>query len=203
MTKLTALLFLLPLIALGEDLRLRDGTVYRRARVSDVAPDGLIVNYEKGMAKIDFEQLPKPLQERYGFDPGKAARFRAEETRTARQTAAENQRLIKEHEARVMENLRKSMEQNGDGFSYGGSQSDARVIRRVDAIVTAHADALLAAARAPATFWNAPFWQSPVMHFLSGILGGGGGGGGGRPPEPRGSNAGDAFGSLSFDPANH
>jgi hypothetical protein len=203
MTKLIALFFLLPLIALGEDLRLRDGTVYRRARVSEVAPDGLIVLYEKGMAKIAFEQLPKPLRERYGFDPGKAARFRAGEAKAARETAAENQRLIKEHEARVMENLRKSMEQNGEGFSFGGNKADAGVMRQVDGIISAQAAALVAAERVPATFWNAPFWQSPVVRLLGGILGGGGGGGGRGQAEPRGSFAGDNFGSLSFDPANH
>src|ERR1700749_1196537 len=133
MKRVAALLFLLPLIGLGDDLRLRDGTVYRRATVSEVAADGLIVNYEKGVAKIDFEQLPRPLQERYGYDPRKAARFRAEQARIAQQTAAENQRLIKEHETRIMEKLRKMMEQDGAGFTYQGSKADAALMRQADA----------------------------------------------------------------------
>jgi hypothetical protein len=198
MMKLTVLLFLFPLIALGEDLRAKDGTIYRQAKVSEVAADGLIVSYEKGMAKIDFDQLPKALQDRYGYEPRKATRLRAEQARIAQQTATENQRLIKAHEERVMEKMRKLMDQSGEGFTYRADKADAALARQVGALVDAEAKAKLAAARVPATFWNAPLWKSPLVQVIGGLLGGGDGRG-----QPRGSNAGDGSGFSSSDPANH
>jgi hypothetical protein len=197
MKKVAALLFLLPLLGLGEDLRLRDGTVYHQAKVSEVLADGLIVNHEKGVAKIDFEQLPKPLQERYGYDPKKAARFRAGQTKLAQNTAVENQRLVKEHEARMLEKMRNMMKQDGQGFSYGSNPADAALMRQVDGIVTAQVEAKIAVERTPATFANAPFWDSPVVQLLGALLRSGGSG------DRRAGFPGHDFGPLGWDLPNH
>jgi hypothetical protein len=159
--------------ALAEDLRARDGTVYHRAKVVQIDPDGLIVEYDKGIAKIDFQKLSPEMQRQFGFDKRKADAYRAQET----QVVQENQRIVKEHEQHELERIRKMMESGASGdeliYHAGPTQGNsARIVRQIEREMTAREEAILAAEREPRTFWNAPFWQSPAVEFLGALLGG-------------------------------
>jgi hypothetical protein len=67
---------------------------------------------------------------------------------------------------------------SGDELIYHagpGQGAAARLARQMDSEIEAKQEATLSAEREPRTFWNAPFWQSPAITFLSAVLGGGGG----------------------------
>ncbi|MBI3191431.1 MAG: hypothetical protein HYZ36_02115 [Pedosphaera parvula] len=51
------------------------GRVYTNAMVVRADPDGLVLRFQGGGAKIPFEQLPELLQVQYGYDPEKVRLF--------------------------------------------------------------------------------------------------------------------------------
>jgi hypothetical protein len=57
-------------------IRDNSGREFRQARIKTVDPDGLLVSHEGGVTKVPFVDLPKEIQERYGYDPEKAVAFR-------------------------------------------------------------------------------------------------------------------------------
>jgi hypothetical protein len=65
----------------AEDLSLpaittRNGTVYHHVTVIKVEPDSLTLRHSDGVAKIDFEDLPITLREKYHYDTARAAAFK-------------------------------------------------------------------------------------------------------------------------------
>jgi len=68
--------------------------------VTRVEPDGIMLKTKSGIAKVYFAELPKEVQERFHYDPAKAAQFNAA---TAKQQAPArpegNVRTIREVES--------------------------------------------------------------------------------------------------------
>lgn len=62
-------------IALADDFKTVDGKEYKNATVSRVEPDGIVVKFSGGIAKIPFTELSKELQEKYHYDTGAAQQF--------------------------------------------------------------------------------------------------------------------------------
>lgn len=198
---ISLLLLLSACTAGAEDFRLRDGTVFRQARVVEVRPDSLILMHEGGMAMTDLAKLPKAIQARYNYDPEKAAAHRARET-ASRQAAAEDaHRLLSARDERRMELSRAQFEStqgapnSGDdigevSLSYRASAGDrayAAAISRIGGEIAQAEESRRAAASVPTTFWTADFWQHPVLRFLGMVMGGAGpGSGSGSGSEPRG-----------------
>jgi hypothetical protein len=85
-------------LALAEDFKTIKGKEYKNARVSRVEPDGIVLIYNSGVAKVYFAELPKDVQKRLGYDTDKieAAARAAEEKRVEEQKAAERARAEKE-----------------------------------------------------------------------------------------------------------
>jgi len=160
------------------DLRTTNGNVLRNAKVVQVDPDGVVVNHEAGIIKIDYRVLPPDLKQRYNFDEHKAAVFHEQQKARAQQTAQENQQIVKEHDQRELAQIRKQMEaeDSGDQISYGGANADVRAAIQIHKAMDAQQEAA-AAARKPKTFWN-----SSVMQVISSIFGGGGKKGSGEGP---------------------
>jgi predicted RNase H-like nuclease (RuvC/YqgF family) len=73
----------------GADFKTRDGKEYRNVTVSREDPDGIVLVTESGIVKLYFSELPRAVQEQYGYDPVKAARFAAA---TAQQQSALEQK---------------------------------------------------------------------------------------------------------------
>ncbi|MGB9474080.1 MAG: hypothetical protein WCE87_03310 [Candidatus Udaeobacter sp.] len=65
--------------ALADDFRTTDGKVYKDAIVNRVEPDGVVVKTKSGISKLYFAELPKDVQERFGYDPQKASAYSAEQ----------------------------------------------------------------------------------------------------------------------------
>jgi len=59
--------------ALAEDFKTIKGKEYKDATVSRIEPDGIVLRTKSEIAKLYFSELPKEVQERFHYDPTKAA----------------------------------------------------------------------------------------------------------------------------------
>ena len=60
-------------LTLADDFKTIKGKEYKNADVSRVESDGIVLKTKSGISKIYFTELPKDVQERFGYDPEKAA----------------------------------------------------------------------------------------------------------------------------------
>jgi hypothetical protein len=56
-----------------------DGKVYDNVQVRDITPQSIIIFYSGGLTSLPLADLPPDLQQRFGYDPGKAAADAARE----------------------------------------------------------------------------------------------------------------------------
>ena len=66
-------------VALADDFKTLTGREYRDVTVSRVEPDGIVLMGKSGISKVYFTELPKDIQERYGYDPQKAGDYSAQQ----------------------------------------------------------------------------------------------------------------------------
>ena len=72
-------------LALAEDFKTIKGKEYKNAAVSRVEPDGIVLKTKSGIAKVYFIELPKEVQERFGYDAQKAATYPADRNAAPKQ----------------------------------------------------------------------------------------------------------------------
>src|SRR5438034_4948354 len=72
-------------LSVADDFKTTNGKEYKNATVTRVEPDGIVVKSKSGISKIYFVELPKEVQERFHYNPEKAAAAQA----AAAQQAAE------------------------------------------------------------------------------------------------------------------
>jgi tRNA_anti-like len=89
-TTLAILAALSASIALADDFKTIDGKEYKKATVSRVEPDGIVITFSGGIVKLPFVELPPDVQTKYGYDSKAAAAYSAEENQ--RQVALQQQR---------------------------------------------------------------------------------------------------------------
>jgi len=119
---------ILPVLGtLAEDVRSSDGMVYHNVKEVKAEPDGLLFVYDKGIAKVDFERLSPEMQRRFGYDRQKAAVYRAHQVVTVQ----ENQQIMKVHEEKELERIRKMMESGASGnkLRYSGGSGPGTVAK--------------------------------------------------------------------------
>jgi chromosome segregation ATPase len=80
-------------IALADDFKTIDGKEYKNATVSRVEPDGIVLITKSGISKVYFTELPKEVQERFYYDPKKAAAYLRQKAKATRKN---NEQLAKE-----------------------------------------------------------------------------------------------------------
>jgi hypothetical protein len=68
-----------PFAAVADDFKTIAGKEYKNATVSRVEPDGIVLTNKAGISKVYFTELPKDVQERFGYDPLKAADYSAQQ----------------------------------------------------------------------------------------------------------------------------
>jgi hypothetical protein len=68
-------------VALADDFKTIDGKEYKNATVNRVEPDGVIVKTKSGIAKVYFTELPKDVQQRFGYDADRAREYAAEQNK--------------------------------------------------------------------------------------------------------------------------
>jgi hypothetical protein len=76
------LVLILPFVsvAFSDDFKTLAGKEYKDATVSRVEPDGLVLTSKTGISKVYFTELPKDVQERFGYDPQKAGNYSAQQS---------------------------------------------------------------------------------------------------------------------------
>ena len=67
-------------VAQADDFKTVTGKEYKNATVTRVEPDGIVVTNKEGISKVYFAELPKDVQERFGYDPQKAADYSAQQS---------------------------------------------------------------------------------------------------------------------------
>jgi hypothetical protein len=88
---------LLPMLACAEDFKRADGTILKGTIVR-AEPDGLVLQTDAGVEKVDFVGLATEVQKRFNYDPGKAEAYR-EQSRATR--AAAQQQIVQQQIASV------------------------------------------------------------------------------------------------------
>jgi hypothetical protein len=76
---LTFLILCFTSAVFAEDFKTVNGKEYKDATVTHVEPDGIVVKTNTGVTKIYFTELPKEVQQRFHYDPAKAASYSAEQ----------------------------------------------------------------------------------------------------------------------------
>jgi hypothetical protein len=66
-------------LAFAEDFKTIKGKEYKNVAVSRVEPDGIMLTTTSGISKVYFTELPKEVQDRFHYDPAKAAAYSAEQ----------------------------------------------------------------------------------------------------------------------------
>jgi hypothetical protein len=67
-------------VALADDFKTLAGKEYKDVTVSRVEPDGIVLTGKAGISKVYFTELPKDVQERFGYDPQKAGDYSAQQS---------------------------------------------------------------------------------------------------------------------------
>jgi hypothetical protein len=94
-------------LALAEDFKTINGKEYKDATVIRVEPDGIAIKFSDGVRKIPFTELPKEVQERFHYDPDKAAAAHAVEMAVIEQT---NQQVEESNKQRRETEQQKALE---------------------------------------------------------------------------------------------
>jgi len=94
-------------LALADDFKTIDGKEYKNVTVSRVEADGIVLTGKSGISKVYFVELPKEVQQRFGYDSMSANA--AEEKRIEEQKGVERERVEKEEN--VETDLKRSAEQ--------------------------------------------------------------------------------------------
>ncbi len=70
-------------IALADDFKTTDGKEYKNVTVNKEEPDGITVTNKKAgvIVKLYFTELPKEVQDRFNYDPQKAAAYKRNKLR--------------------------------------------------------------------------------------------------------------------------
>jgi hypothetical protein len=76
---LTVSIVLVVSLAFSEDFKTLGGKEYKDANVTRVEPDGIVLATKTGVSKVYFTELPKDVQERYGYDSQKAGDYSAQQ----------------------------------------------------------------------------------------------------------------------------
>ena len=97
-TALAILAALCASIALADDFKTINGKEYKNVTVSRVEPDGIVLKTSSGISKIHFTELPKEVQQRFNYNPDKAAEYSAEQSRAFEEAQKQQQKAMRRSE---------------------------------------------------------------------------------------------------------
>jgi hypothetical protein len=93
---LATLLALSVSTALADDFKTIDGKEYKSATVKRVEPDGIVLSGKSGTSKVYFAKLPKEVQERYHYDPEKAAAYSAAQNAASERVGKQQRKALRQ-----------------------------------------------------------------------------------------------------------
>jgi hypothetical protein len=83
-------------IALADDFKTIDGKEYKNVTVKRVEPDGIVVSSKSGISKVYFAELPKEVQQRFGYNPEKATAYTAEQNAALEQARKQQEEAMRQ-----------------------------------------------------------------------------------------------------------
>ena len=86
-------------VAFSDDFKTVTGKEYKNALVSRVEPDGIVLTNKAGISKVYFTELPKDVQERFGYDPQRAADYSAQQSAGLDQVRKQQADVLRREEA--------------------------------------------------------------------------------------------------------
>ena len=101
-------------VVVADDFKTVNGKEYKDATITRVEPDGVVIKQKSGISKVYFTELPKDVQERFHYDPEKAAAAYAAQLAAVRQANERTQQgdeLIKQRRQEQQKQQRQGAEQ--------------------------------------------------------------------------------------------
>ena len=83
-------------LALADDFKTLAGKEYKNTTVSRVEPDGIVLTGKAGISKVYFTELPKDVQERFGYDPQKATDYSAQQSAGFEQVRKQQEETLRQ-----------------------------------------------------------------------------------------------------------
>jgi hypothetical protein len=131
-------------IALADDLKTIEGKEYKNVTVKRVEPDGLVLSSKSGIAKVYFTELPKDVQQRFNYDPEKAAAYSAEQNAALEQARKQQEEALRlKAEATQKNNEQLSKEQAGIEWTRGQRKKIQQLQNRYNELQQQEDDLLL------------------------------------------------------------
>lgn len=109
-----AVLILLAQVAFGEDWRCRNGKLYRDVRYMRHNLSSVQFAHSSGISIEKFSNLPKDVQERYGYDPQKEKDARLKHQKELEEQQRREQELQEERERQEAQRQREWLEQQAE-----------------------------------------------------------------------------------------
>jgi len=97
-SKVLILLILFASVVFANDFKTVNGKEYKNATVTGVEADGIMVKTKGGISKVYFAELPTDVQERFHYDPKKAAAASAEQAAGIQQANQQIEEANKQRE---------------------------------------------------------------------------------------------------------
>jgi hypothetical protein len=110
-------------VSLADDFKTTNGKEYKNVTVTQQEPDGIFVKNAKAglMLKLYFAELPKEVQERFGYNPEKAVAYQAAQRAASDQAQKDSSRQKSEVARQQTETVTGSGDGSGQKRSGGGS----------------------------------------------------------------------------------
>ena len=113
-SKVLILLILFASVVFADDFKTVNGKEYKNATVTGVEADGVMVKTKGGISKVYFAELPTDVQERFHYDPQKAAAAQVaavRQTQELNQFNSQQEELAKQQKAASAKQYQQGLEQ--------------------------------------------------------------------------------------------
>lgn len=110
-------------VSLADEFKTTNGKEYKNVTVSRQEPDGIVVTNAKAglMVKLYFAELPKEVQERFGYKPEKAVAYQSAQQAASDQAQKDSSRQKSEVARQQTETVTGSGGGSGQNRGGGGS----------------------------------------------------------------------------------
>jgi len=109
-------------LTFADDFKTLAGKEYKNVTVSRVEPDGIVLTGKAGISKVYFTELPKGVQERFGYDSQKAGVYSA-------QQSAGFEQVRKQQEEASRQKAQASQKENQSRAQQASRQNDLRTLQ--------------------------------------------------------------------------
>jgi|SRR5215470_12956112 len=108
--------------ALADDFKTLTGKEYKDVTVNRVEPDGIVLISKAGISKVYFTELPKDVQERFGYDSQKSGDYSA-------QQGAEFEQVRKQQEEASRQKVQALQKENQSRTEQASRQNQLRALQ--------------------------------------------------------------------------